>query len=123
MSERGSSWERRPVSGLARRLGGGTRRSLTSVTVGVVCFVVVLIGSAVWIATRERDADDAVIRTVQNEDHLAVVQSLLQDAEIGQRGFLLTGDPLYLEPYTNSLDTIGRELNALDAGIADNSRQ
>ncbi len=123
MSERGSSWERQPVSGLARRLGGGTRRSLTAVTVGVVCFVVVLIGSAFWIAARERDADDAVIRTVQNEDHLAVVQSLLQDAEIGQRGFLLTGDPLYLEPYTNSLNTIGRELDALDAGIADNPRQ
>src|ERR1700733_5133283 len=39
--------------------------------------------------------------------------SALKDAETGQRGFLLTGDPAYLEPYTNgshNIDTLIAEL-------------
>lgn len=37
--------------------------------------------------------------------------SALQDAETGQRGFLITGDEKYLEPYTSAL-------NSIDARIA-----
>lgn len=35
------------------------------------------------------------------------------DAETGQRGYLLTGDPRYLEPYRESVGNITKNLNAL----------
>ncbi|MDB5851184.1 MAG: putative histidine kinase, classic [Rhodoferax sp.] len=44
------------------------------------------------------------------------VNKLLQhmlDAETGQRGYLLTGDPRYLEPYNAAVAEIGQQLDAL----------
>src|ERR1700709_2541318 len=43
--------------------------------------------------------------------------SALQDAETGERGFLLTGDEAYLAPYTNVESSLSKNFNAL-AGIA-----
>jgi PAS domain S-box-containing protein len=50
-------------------------------------------------------------------------ESLLKDAETGQRGFLYTGDPAYLAPYQQALGEIPGQLNALAASIGDNSEQ
>lgn len=41
-----------------------------------------------------------------------LVQQVL-DAETGQRGFLLTGDPRYLEPYNTATADIGQNLDAM----------
>jgi signal transduction histidine kinase len=41
-----------------------------------------------------------------------VLQHVL-DAETGQRGYLLTGDPRYLEPYNAAVAEIGQQLDAL----------
>jgi signal transduction histidine kinase len=41
-----------------------------------------------------------------------VLQNVL-DAETGSRGFLLTGDPRYLEPYNAAVAEIGQQLDAL----------
>jgi signal transduction histidine kinase len=43
-----------------------------------------------------------------------VLQQVL-DAETGQRGYLLTGDPKYLEPYETAVADIGAQLDALRA--------
>src|SRR4051812_25068766 len=39
--------------------------------------------------------------------------STLREAETGQRGYLLTGEEKYLEPYENSLAGLERELGEL----------
>ena len=41
-----------------------------------------------------------------------VLQHVL-DAETGSRGYLLTGDPRYLEPYNAAVAEIGQQLDAL----------
>ncbi len=41
------------------------------------------------------------------------VLSNLKDAETGQRGYLLTGDDRYLEPYTGSHAAVGKSLDRL----------
>ena len=41
-----------------------------------------------------------------------LMQSML-DAETGQRGYLLTGNEGYLEPYTETLKTVGQQLDQL----------
>ncbi len=42
---------------------------------------------------------------------ITTVGSILKDAETGQRGYLLTGEERYLEPYTNALGALKVELN------------
>ena len=52
----------------------------------------------------------------------ALIGQLL-DAETGQRGFLLTGRPEYLEPYNAALDRIPADLRELSASTAEPAEQ
>jgi two-component system, cell cycle sensor histidine kinase and response regulator CckA len=64
--------------------------------------------------------------TAQAHRILAFNESLLrrmQDAETGQRGFLLTGQPEYLEPYTAALERIPGEIDELTALVAERPAQ
>jgi len=59
---------------------------------------------------------DAMDRRVESQQMLVRLQSLLSimlDAETGQRGYLLTGDPKFLEPYHRALQRIEPELDQL----------
>lgn len=47
----------------------------------------------------------------------------LQDAETGQRGFIITGEDAYLAPLFAAEDQIVRELSELDGLISDNAEQ
>lgn len=42
----------------------------------------------------------------------------MTDMETGQRGFLLTGNPAYLQPYTDAKGKIGTDLVSLRAGLS-----
>src|SRR6267154_730024 len=48
---------------------------------------------------------------------LAGVLKDVTDMETGQRGYLLTGDPAYLQPYTDAKGRIGTDLVSLRAGL------
>lgn len=48
------------------------------------------------------------------------VFSLLKDLETGQRGFLLTGDSTFLDPYQQALLTIDSDINKLEDLVSDN---
>ena len=47
----------------------------------------------------------------------------LTDMETGQRGYLLTEDPSYLQPYTNAKGRIGTDFVALREGLADRAER
>src|SRR6185312_14552593 len=47
----------------------------------------------------------------------------LSDAETGQRGFVITGDEQFLEPYTAATQTIERTVRELREQTADNPAQ
>src|SRR5688572_7264604 len=46
--------------------------------------------------------------------------STIKDAEIGYRGFKLTKDTMYLEPYYHSVNTVPSEIRTLDSLVRDN---
>src|ERR1700749_1480207 len=50
-------------------------------------------------------------------------QALLLDAETGQRGFLLTGEPSYLEPYNKAVSQVDIHIQNLSGLTVDNPRQ
>ena len=49
--------------------------------------------------------------------------STAQDAETGQRGYLLTGNDKYLEPYANAVSAVGSRIDAVAALTRDNATQ
>jgi CHASE3 domain sensor protein len=53
--------------------------------------------------------------------NIANVQKDLTDMETGQRGYLLTADPAYLQPYTDAKSRIGNDFVGLRAGLANRS--
>ncbi|WP_431293261.1 response regulator [Pedobacter sp. P26] len=60
---------------------------------------------------------DEVILTTEG------VISTLKDAETGQRGYLLTGNKIFLQPYYGSTDTAMSALNRIEAQTKDNAIQ
>jgi len=60
-------------------------------------------------------ADDAVMESREIRQTIADTQSLLTDAETGQRGFLLTSDVAFLAPYERARLSIPAQLEHLQA--------
>lgn len=54
---------------------------------------------------------------------LAIVESLLKDAETGQRGYLYTGEARYLEPYNAAVQQLETHINNLAELTATNPTQ
>lgn len=58
-----------------------------------------------------------VASTLSSDDVIRCLDDLLstvKDAETGQRGYLLTGNPSYAEPFRQARRTIGAQLNEID---------
>ena len=69
-------------------------------------------------------ADNAkIIHTHDVISALGDLLSTVQDAETGQRGFLLRGDELYLEPYNNALAHVASNVSAIATLTRDNPTQ
>lgn len=69
------------------------------------------------------DSSDWVIHTHKVKETINQVLSALKDAETGQRGFLLTGEERYLEPYTSGAREIDRRIQDLRDLTSDNRNQ
>lgn len=87
---------------------------LIFVTVGVVSYRATtrLIEASEW-----RDHTHDVL------EHLDQTLSLLKDVETGQRGYVLTGDEKFLEPYVMAVDRIEPGIQTIRKLTSDNSRQ
>lgn len=70
-----------------------------------------------------RDQSEAVAHTYKILLSTSNLFSLVKDAETGQRGYLLTGEEAYLEPYNKSSQEIRAELNRLGLLVSDNEAQ
>jgi PAS domain S-box-containing protein len=64
-----------------------------------------------------------VLHTQQVQLELATVESLLKDAETGQRGYLYTGEARYLEPYNAAVQQLETHINNLAELTATNPTQ
>ncbi len=59
--------------------------------------------------------NDQIQRTHEVKEELSAVLRLVVDAETGQRGYLITDDPVYLEPYQAATSEIDGRLARLDS--------
>jgi CHASE3 domain sensor protein len=93
-------------------------------TRGAISLVLAVLAALVLIGINEagyRESSDALDRIEQYTRTRNAVNRLLQhvlDAETGSRGYLLTGDPRYLEPYNAAVSEIGQQLEQLRSAYA-----
>ena len=73
--------------------------------------------------TMMRDSERWVDHTMQVLQAADSLRIAVVDAETGQRGYLLTQDPLYLQPFLDSQKKIGEQLNLLWRLTEDNPAQ
>ncbi len=65
------------------------------------------------------ETNQGVWHTYRVIDGLEKVLSVLKDAETGQRGFILTGEDRYLDPYNSATTSVGATLDDLAALTTD----
>ena len=91
---------------------------------GFALFLLVVIGVVSFVAIRSLEHNsDRVTHTQEVMAHASRVGSLLADAETGQRGFIVTGDPMFLEPYVTATGSLRAEVDTLRQLVQDNPRQ
>ena len=91
-------------------------------TLLVAVAFVMLMGAglaSLLLAARAQQNAAAVADTIGTRVEFHTIFSLIQDTETGQRGFLLTRDPAYLDPYYSARLEIERKLAALERRVAD----
>lgn len=83
---------------------------------GVGAVFVLLLANGVVSYWATRALIDANARVVQAHEVLAELEatvSTVKDAETGQRGYLITGEEIYLQPYRDALAGIDRQIERL----------
>ncbi|BCW89736.1 Sensor histidine kinase RcsC [Alphaproteobacteria bacterium SO-S41] len=86
-------------------------------------FLAVGLFAAVWLKI-EADAKNALVsHTLDVRVEVRELYSLVQDAESGQRGYLITGRDSFVEPYKSTVAQIDPKVERLKVLVADNPRQ
>jgi signal transduction histidine kinase/DNA-binding response OmpR family regulator len=95
-------------------------------SIALICAIVFFVVSG-FVAYQNigtiRDNNQKVIQSQATVTALSEVLSSVQDAETGQRGFILTGNERYLEPYNAALAGIPARLAAIANAVRDNPGQ
>lgn len=98
------------------------RRETLGLAIGLSLVTIAMAGALVssyliW------QARDRVGHTLRVRSVLVTVLSQVQDAETGQRGYIITGDEAYLQPYHRAWERVGEHLDRLASMTADNASQ
>ena len=91
--------------------------------VGGFLLLLLVAAASVWLIVGNHRFNASVAHTLQVRSEGYRLLTLVQDAETGQRGYLLTGDPDYLAPYTLGTAQAPRALRELEALSAHNVPQ
>jgi PAS domain S-box-containing protein len=91
---------------------------------GAVLAVLILSAMASYWNTRQLHKDAGwVAHTHEVLDALQELQTAVTDAETGQRGYLLTADDHYLEPYDHAIVIVSEKIDHLRELTGDNPHQ
>ena len=83
----------------------------------------VILALALGLGTRYVEQTSWVRHTLEVQTKISQIWSLLQDAEIGQRSFVLTGTERFAEPLIRAKERLGAELDELTKLASDNPEQ
>lgn len=91
---------------------------------GAACVVIVVVAAVAFLFATDtlrdtRVAQASVQRTRDAIEQVQQIFSLLQDAETGERGFVITGREGFLEPFNRARATLDRRLDDLRKSLVD----
>jgi signal transduction histidine kinase/CheY-like chemotaxis protein len=105
----------------ADNVGFSRKRTLAlAVAIALMCFAG---AAAVGALFRAADAEGAVNRTIEIRQQARDLLTIMLNAETGIRGFLLSGDETFLEPYRAAPRQLSTTMEQLTALTADNPIQ
>ena len=96
------------------------------ILLGIGLIIVVLIfnaGLSSWNTRQIAEATERVTHTNEVLDAMDAILVTMVDAETGERGYLITGDAQYLEPYNSAIAAIHENIEHLKDLTADNPEQ
>src|SRR5450432_1885849 len=102
--------------------GSGSLPQSGLLVVGLLMLLFLLLGTA-YAVLGLRDSQQWVRHTDEVRIELVRLQGTLVDAETGQRGYLATGDPQFLQPYTEALVAWPNSFERIRALTVDNPQQ
>ena len=79
-----------------------------------------LMAASFWLGARNKSDDEWVLHSLAVREQLTQVRILVQAAETGQRGYLITGRDAYLAPYDNAVTAFPTTLDNLAKLVSDN---
>ena len=86
-------------------------------------FLIFVIGSSIYLVVSSGSSRALVERTLRIEGQLYVLLTAVGSAESGQRGYLLTGDPAYLEQYDIAANAIAQKITSAKEEMLDSAQQ
>lgn len=90
----------------------------------IALLVIVVAGAIAFKTTKNLSkSSDLVVETYMVNVQLEQILSYLKDAETGQRGFIITNDSLYLDPYVKSRESINNSFAELKELTKENDFQ
>lgn len=103
-----------------------SRRAATILALVAAGILIVLALNIVLTLRNTRQLQEDANRVAHTHDVIADLEgilSLAKDAETGQRGYIITNDAAYLEPYQTAIDGINRQVDAVERLTRDNPHQ
>ena len=93
------------------------RSTLFMLAIGIA-LLLGIVGSSLWLvqANREYSGETAQLRRLRSS--IVALLTTMQDAETGQRGFLLSNNPTYLDPYNKAVEALPERRKALKENTA-----
>ncbi|GEM_PF-1345692 len=99
------------------------RRTLTRAIIYPVLLLMLLIAVFLWQLSSVLDTNKWVQHSNEVITQATIVLSLLVDMESGLRGYLVTNDPVFLEPYQQAQTTLDPNFAHLQTLVSDNPGQ
>jgi signal transduction histidine kinase len=97
----------------------GVDRRYAFATIGALILLAAFFAIAEARKAEVREAAAQIWTAMDRLTRITAIRSLLADAETGQRGYLVTGDPVYLEPFERAQAELPAALEQLHASYAD----
>lgn len=97
-------------------------RSIRALVAGFM-FLALSVGGSIWLSAQQQASVRAITHTLEVQHRLSGILSRLQDAETGQRGYLLTNVKSFLEPYDSAVRYFPADFVMLKQLLRDSPKQ
>jgi signal transduction histidine kinase len=86
-----------------------------------VLTLILLLAASFWLVARTQSASDDVLQSREKLGALSNLLATVLNAETGQRGYLLTSEPRYLEPFQAASRNVTERVAAVDLAFRDDA--